>query len=236
MSIANATITSVATASLVPFHEMPSCASKHCLAGSPASLPCPTVFTPCSSAPIGAATAPASGDSCVTVPRACYCALPNPLLCGWEHCSWMDWYRAEDWFEATCPGLASLDFSPLPKKCQKCLRGRLFDHGCITYQKNCFCSLRNFLGCGSDCNASQNPFVAEWYADVCAVPLTAASDISLGGIAPGSTGSGGFKFRWYEYCAIVILGLSVVIFVSYFFGFRGCLRKRKLKKAGKKKD
>ncbi|KAF2184171.1 hypothetical protein K469DRAFT_783913 [Zopfia rhizophila CBS 207.26] len=210
-----------ATTSLVNFDSMPECASKYCVNSTHSALPCPSISTPC----------PASATACagVGVPAACYCGLPNPLYCAWTYCGWLDWMLAEDWFSTTCPYVAPVNFDPLPDCARDCLEGRLFDYGCITLQKNCFCSHVSLFGCNADCSTQENLTVANWYATVCAISSAsalqvAAVETSASLVIPHSKPWDGF--RWYEIFTLVVGIISVVVFLVYVFWGKDSIGRR----------
>lgn len=213
LSARRASVTSSTAADeLVNFDSMPTCASEFCVASSHLALPCPTFSTSCS------ASATANGRCAgVGVPTTCYCALPNPLFCA-RSCDWFDWMLAENWFNATCPQVLPVDFKPVPPCARPCFEERVFNYGCITYQKNCFCSHKNLFGCNTDCTMQDNLTIVSWYASVCAIPTASALQVAAvettgSTIIPSSSAWAGFA--WYELLTIVVGALTVLVFLAY---------------------
>jgi hypothetical protein len=219
---------------LVNFHNMPACASSACAArGTLPKLSCSTVNAPCptgASAATGATNKDVSTNSnsgCPTVPLSCYCALPNPLLCAWT-CGWYDWLLAENWFNTTCPGVPPIDFSPVPACARSCLHDRVFNYGCITLQKNCFCSQKSLFGCSGDCSTTENATVVDWYRKTCHVSLDEARKVAD---IMNKTGAALLEtkhwrgFDWYEIFLIVVLSTSVGVFLCYVSYGRERIRK-----------
>ncbi|OCK73697.1 hypothetical protein K432DRAFT_410480 [Lepidopterella palustris CBS 459.81] len=201
---------------LVNFDSMPTCASKHCVAASRPALPCPTVSTSCSASDLASATEN-GGCAGFGVPATCFCSLPNPLLCAWS-CDWFDWMLAENWFNATCPQVAPVSFDPVPACARSCFEERVFNFGCITYQKNCFCSQPSLFGCNIDCGVNDNLTIVSWYASVCAIPTASALQVAAvqttgSTVIPISSPWSGFA--WYEIFTIVVGALSILVFLAY---------------------
>ena len=231
LSARQASVTSSAAAvtvnGLVNFDSMPACASKYCVAYSHPALPCPTVSTSCL-----ASTTTSGGCAGVGVPTTCYCALPNPLFCAWS-CDWFDWMLAENWFNATCPQVPPVDFKPVPSCARPCFEERVFNYGCITYQKNCFCSHQNLFGCNTGCTAQDNLTIVSWYASVCAIPTASALQVAAvettgSTIIPGPSVWAGFT--WYELLTIVVGALSVLVFLAYVSFWKDLINQHDLKR------
>ena len=222
-SVTFSTTAAVTVDGLVNFDSMPTCASEFCVASSHPALPCPTVSTSCS------ASATAIGRCAgVGVPTTCYCALPNPLFCAWG-CDWFDWMLAENWFNATCPQVLPVDFKPVPPCARPCFEERVFNYGCITYQKNCFCSHENLFGCNTGCTAQDNLTIVSWYASVCAIPTASALQVAAvettgSTIIPGSSAWAGFA--WYEFLTIAVGALTVLVFLAYVPFSKDIIKKR----------
>jgi hypothetical protein len=149
----------------------------------------------------------------------------------------------EDWFNGVCPTASPVSFQDdngkqlLPKCANRCLINNIFDYGCITGQKNCFCSQRTVFRCAAECDAKGNATVAAWYASACDVSLEAATGamgaemvgdpvIPLVAKWPG--------FEWYEYLILVVLGSVVLAGILYLVS-RERLRKHHLNHIMQKK-
>ncbi|OCL08179.1 hypothetical protein AOQ84DRAFT_439760 [Glonium stellatum] len=233
---ASPTISTAAAATvdgLVNLDSMPSCAFKSCVVSSHPALPCPTVSTSCSAS--ASATAASDGCAGVGIPTTCYCALPNPLFCAWG-CRWFDWMLAENWFNATCPQVPPIDFTPVPACARACFEESIFNYGCLTYQKNCFCSVGSLFGCNAGCTPQENQTIASWYASACVVPTASALQVAAvqttgSSIIPSSHPWGGFS--WYEIFSIVVGGLSVVAFLIYVSVWKDIINRRDLSRLEK---
>jgi hypothetical protein len=248
----------MADPSLVPFGSIPSCAAQNCAKNNSVPLACSTITTACRllSAPTAKPRAepPTSSgslaeDRCITFSRSCYCNLASPLQCAWEPCKanstdWADWLKVEDWFNIVCPTASPVPFKDrndkplLPDCASRCLIDNTFNYGCITGQRNCFCSQRTVFQCAAECNAKDNATVVAWYASVCAVSPEAATS-ALGAPKVGDpviplvapwTG-----FEWYEYLVLAVLGLVVSTGILYLV-FRERLRRHHLRQVMHKKQ
>jgi hypothetical protein len=164
-----------------------------------------------------------------------YCKLKTPLKCAWI-CIWDSWMLAEDWYTDVCgPDADQIAYNNLPACARDCLPGALFDAGCITQGRNCFCSNGDMLGCHGTCTDQEKVKIGPWLADQCNITDTLARQgaingtcrdktsseqdlLSLVGKYSGKTGkevvyiapSIQQKLRWYEVWAIIILCLTAL--------------------------
>jgi hypothetical protein len=100
--------------------------------------------------------------------KDCFCKLQVPLQCAWQ-CSWNEWMLAEDWYVGVCgPDADRLSYDGLPDCARNCLPEALFDHGCITEGRNCFCSGGELFGCAELCTAESDRLaVQNWIVKQC---------------------------------------------------------------------
>jgi hypothetical protein len=200
---------------LVPFHALPSCVFKHCVEETTSTLLCSTPFIP---------RPTSSGTNIPTVEKACYCSLPHPLSCAWAKCKPMDWLLAEDWYSSACPNVQPVDFTPLPVCAQSCLQESTFDHTCITFQRNCFCSLENLFGCLAMCDAAANNSVVEWYSHQCGVSTQRALQVAMvvnwTVLGVLSQPPPAYRLAWYEAFTVVVLAISALAFLVHVLWLR----------------
>lgn len=76
---------------------------------------------------------------------------------------------AEDWYVGVCgPNADQLSYNGLPDCARNCLPEALFDHGCITEGRNCFCSGGELFGCTELCTAESDRLaVQNWIVKQC---------------------------------------------------------------------
>jgi hypothetical protein len=142
----------------------------------------------------------------------------------------------EDWFNSVCPTASPVPFQDdngkqlLPKCANGCLIDSIFNYGCITGQRNCFCSQRSVFQCAAKCNAKDNATIAAWYVSACAVSPEAAT----GALRAEKVGDPVIPFvaewpgfEWYEYLVLVVLGSVVFAGILYLVS-RERLRKHHL--------
>jgi hypothetical protein len=108
------------------------------------------------------------GESEPVWSKDCFCKLQVPLHCAWQ-CSWNEWMLAEDWYVGVCGQDADqLSYDGLPDCARNCLPEALFDHGCITEGRNCFCSGGELFGCTELCTAESDRLaVQNWIVKQC---------------------------------------------------------------------
>lgn len=114
--------------------------------------------------------------------KDCFCKLQVPLQCAWQ-CSWNEWMLAEDWYVTVCGQDADqLSYNGLPDCAQNCLPEALFDHGCITKGRNCFCSGGELFGCTELCTAESDRLaVQNWIVKQCGASEELAKQGANGG-------------------------------------------------------
>jgi hypothetical protein len=260
----------------VPFGTFPHCASKACADSvlSAAVPSCSTKYTLCFSssttaqpsfASSAAATASGSGpagnaadSNCRSIPRSCFCALPDPLRCVWQASPGNEWtdpcrLQAEDWLDSVCnsqssksknqtPGQAQPDAfavqklsfdgsdKTVPKCLRKCLQESVFNRGCFTYKRNCFCSSQHLFDCQGKCKTKEKGEVIEWYSGVCLLSKDTAAAVVNARVEVQP--SRHIHIAWYEGLAIAVLGLSIIVIVVHVVWFRN----NRLKKLQEKKE
>lgn len=103
-------------------------------------------------------------------PKSCFCSLKVPLLCAW-YCYWDGWFDAEDWYvsEDVCgPDADDLPYEVLPSCIADCLPQVLFNQGCITEGRNCFCSVGSLGGCQDNCvTDAERSAIKTWLVEQC---------------------------------------------------------------------
>jgi len=124
--------------------------------------------------------------------KSCFCSQKVPLGCAWA-CDWDAWMNAEDWYvsEGVCgPDADYLSFDGLPACVKDCLPDAIFNYGCITEGRNCFCSYGELFGCQENCVAdSDRHAIQTWLVDQCGITENLAEQGADRGIFWDSLGA-----------------------------------------------
>lgn len=171
-------------------------------------ISCDVVEDPCQS----------SGGSCPTYTRDCYCNFPVALDCAWD-CDWLSYMYIEDWYRTIC-GPRPINFTELPGCAKKCVETKLFDYGCVTFEKNCFCQHNSTFTCEDGCDEKGKQGIVTWLERECSLSDTGAQDV-IGDLEPDTIAKSGKivanrraprRWYWYEIVTVVILSFSALLF------------------------
>ena len=146
----------------IDMNAVPSCVKTYCLEA--------TTETGSTNASSCSSFGDCASKDCSKISQDCFCRLPAALQCAWN-CTWWNWMLAEDWHKETCPEAdVSLNFTGVPKCASQCLRDQIFDYGCITERRDCFCFHGDvtLFGCGKGCkNSADLVRLDEWNQNTC---------------------------------------------------------------------